>query len=73
MESNENRPNAALINREWYESAKGILSTKDLGGLLVAAVEYVLYGHMDIMLQEKACVVYAMIKPDLDRAGFIIA
>ena len=66
MESNENRPNAALINKEWYESAKGILSTKDLGGLLVAAVEHVLYGHMDIMLQEKACVVYAMIKPALD-------
>ena len=62
----ENRPNAALINREWYESAKGVLGDKDLSCVLVAAVEYVLYGDTDITLQGSAAVVFAMIKPALD-------
>ena len=60
------RPNAALINREWYESAKGVLPARDLSCVVVAAIEYVLYGDIDINLQDSAKVVFAMIKPALD-------
>ena len=66
METNSNRPTAALINREWYESAKGVLSARDLSCVLVAAIEYVLYGDTAINLQDSAKVVFAMIKPALD-------
>lgn len=66
MASNDQRPNAALINREWYESAKGVLGAKDLSCVLVAAVEYVLYGDTAITLQGSAAVVFAMVKPALD-------
>lgn len=65
MEDNK-RPNAALINREWYESAKNVLSAKDLSCVLVAAVEYVLYGDTAITLNDMARVVFAMVKPALD-------
>lgn len=65
MES-DNRPNAALINREWYESAKKVLSARDLSCVLVAAVEYVLYGDTAITLNDMARVVFAMVKPALD-------
>ena len=66
METDNKRPNAALINREWYESAKGVLGAKDLSCVLVAAVEYVLYGDTAINLQGNAAVVFAMVKPALD-------
>lgn len=66
METDNKRPNAALINREWYESAKSVLSARDLSCVLVAAVEYVLYGDTAINLQDSARVVFAMIKPALD-------
>ena len=65
MEDNK-RPNAALINREWYESAKNVLCAKDLSCVLVAAVEYVLYGDTAITLNDMARVVFAMVKPALD-------
>ena len=66
METNTKRPNAALINREWYESAKEVLGARDLSCLLVAAVEYVLYGDTGIKLQGDAAVVFAMVRPALD-------
>ena len=66
MESDNKRPNAALINREWYESAKSVLGARDLSCVLVAAVEYVLYGDTAITLQDSAKVVFAMIRPALD-------
>lgn len=62
----DKRPNAALINREWYESAKGVLGARDLNCVLVAAVEYVLYGDTAITLQGSAAVVFAMVRPWLD-------
>lgn len=62
----ENRPNAALINKEWYESAKGVLGTRDLSCVVISAIEYVLYGDTGITLQDSAKVVFAMIKPALD-------
>lgn len=66
METDNKRPNAALINREWYESAKSVLGARDLSCVLVAAVEYVLYGDTAITLQDSAKVVFAMIRPALD-------
>lgn len=66
METDNRRPNAALINREWYESAKSVLGARDLSCVLVAAVEYVLYGDTAINLQDSAKVVFAMIRPALD-------
>lgn len=65
-QDNSKRPSAALINREWYESAKNVLSARDLSCVLVAAVEYVLYGDTGISLQDNARIVFAMIKPALD-------
>lgn len=62
----ENRPNAALINKEWYESAKGVLGARDLSCVVIAAIEYVLYGDTGITLQDSAKVVFAMIRPALD-------
>lgn len=62
----ENRPNAALINREWYESAKGVLGARDLSCVVIAAIEYVLYGDTGMTLQDSAKVVFAMIRPALD-------
>lgn len=62
----ENRPNAALINKEWYECAKGVLGARDLSCVVIAAIEYVLYGDTGITLQDSAKVVFAMIRPALD-------
>lgn len=62
----ENRPNAALINKEWYESAKGVLNRGQLKTVLCAAIEYVLYGCTDQSLDEIERVVFAMIRPALD-------
>lgn len=66
METDNKRPNAALINREWYESAKGVLGAKDMLSVLAASVEYVLYGEAKITLNGDAAVVFAMVKPSLD-------
>ncbi len=66
METNNRRPNAALINREWYESAQGVLNRGQLKTVLYAAVEYVLYGYADKTLDEVERVVFAMIRPALD-------
>lgn len=62
----ENRPNAALINREWFESAKGVLNKGQLKTVICAAVEYVLYGNEEGPLDQMERVVFAMIKPALD-------
>lgn len=62
----DKRPNAALINREWFDSACGILNPRDLGSLLLGAVEYVLNGTYPERLQGAASIVFAMVKPALD-------
>lgn len=62
----ENRPNAALINREWYESAAQVLDAADLRWVLYAAVRYVLYGEVVDCLNGPASIVFAMVKPALD-------
>lgn len=62
----ENRPNAALINKEWYESARKVLSYDEQGALLISAVEYVLYGVERTKISGKVAIVLEMIRPALD-------
>lgn len=62
----ENRPNAALINKEWWESARKVLSYEEQGALLIEAVEYVLYGIGRTTQKGKVGIVFEMIKPALD-------
>lgn len=64
--NNEQRPNAALINREWFESAKSVLSADGLGRVLVAACNYVILGELEPKLGGSEGVVFAMIMPALD-------
>lgn len=66
MEENRKRPNAALINREWFESAVGVLQKNDLCDVLYCAVSYVLYGDQPLELSKSASIVFAMIRPVLD-------
>lgn len=65
MEDNK-RPNAALINREWFESAKSVLSAEALGRVLVAACNYVIFNELEPKLSGTESVVFAMIRPALD-------
>lgn len=62
----ENRPNAALINKEWWESARKVLSYEEQGVLLIEAVEYVLYGVGRTCPRGKVGIVFEMIRPALD-------
>ena len=62
----DNRPNAALINKEWWESARKVLSYEEQGVLLISAVEYVLYGVESTKLSGKVTIVLEMIRPALD-------
>ena len=62
----ENRPNAALINREWYESAASVLESRELAQLVLYAVQYVLYGISPETEGQMIKVVFAMIRPALD-------
>ena len=64
--NNEQRPNAALINREWLEAAKSVLSREELSKAVLCACEYVLYGDTQNTLSGSSAVVFAMIKPSLD-------
>lgn len=64
--NNIRRPTAALINREWYESSRRLLSKQALGDVLVACVDYVLYGEDYLDVREVKGVVFNMIKPALD-------
>lgn len=62
----EQRPSAALINREWFTAAQSVLDTQDLGRVLVNACCYV-FGLPAVMMDkptEKA--VFAMIRPALE-------
>ena len=66
METDNKRPNAALINKEWWESARKVLSYEEQGVLLIEAVEYVLYGIGRTMPKGKIGIVFEMIRPALD-------
>lgn len=62
----ENRPSAALINKEWWESARKVLSYEEQGELLIEAVEYVLYGIGRTTPKGKVGIVFEMVRPALD-------
>lgn len=62
----ENRPNAALINKEWFVAAKSVLSAEALGKVLVAACNYVIFGELEPKLSSTEGVVFAMIRPAMD-------
>lgn len=66
MDNDIKRPNAALINREWFESAAKALDRDDLSDVLFSAVTYVIYGDMPEGLNTAAEIVFTMIKPALD-------
>lgn len=66
MDNNEQRPNAALINREWFEAAKSALTADELAHLLVKSVEYVLYGFHPVRYDTMVETVFKMVKPALD-------
>jgi len=66
MDNDTKRPNAALINREWFEAALNVLGDDGLGIVLVNACRYV-YGLPEIsMYTHVQRAVFAMIKPALD-------
>lgn len=66
MEKDNRRPNAALINREWFESAASVLEGKQLALLVMYAVHYVFYGITPETEDQMIQVVFAMIKSALD-------
>ena len=66
METDNRRPNAALINREWFEAARSIMSVQDLGIVLVRACEYVFGSETFDVGGDVQKAVFAMIKPALD-------
>lgn len=67
MDSNDSkRPNAALINREWFEAAAGVLPADGLGRVLVAACEYVLNGSPGNLSSQVERAVFQMVLPSLD-------
>ena len=66
MENSEQRPSAALVNREWYAAAKSVLRRDQLGSLLIKAIEYVLAGGDGVQYDTMVETVFAMVKPALD-------
>lgn len=62
----DGRPSAALINREWYESAREILTREELGSAVLNAIAYVLYGDELPPSTSKVGIVCRMVKPQLD-------
>ena len=66
MESNDKRPSAALINREWFDAAAGALDSDGLGRVLVAAVNYVFGKSSGSLINPVESAVFRMIIPALD-------
>ena len=66
METNNKRPNAALINREWFESAAGIMSQEELAMVVLNACRYVFGLPAMAMRNQSQQIVFAMIRPALD-------
>lgn len=64
--SDERRPSAALINRDWFDAAERLMSSEDLGLVIVNACRYV-WGLPEVAMKNQVQrVVFAMIKPALD-------
>ena len=66
MNEDIKRPNAALINREWFEAAQQVLPEDQLGRVLLNACCYV-FGKQQYMMPEATSrAVFAMVRPALD-------
>lgn len=66
METDNKRPNAALINREWFDAASSVLGVEQLGIVLVNACRYVFGLDQYAGMTAVQGAVMAMIKPALD-------
>lgn len=66
METDNKRPSAALINREWFEAAQTTITEEGMGRVVLAACKYVFYGENAFMNSPVEKAVFAMIKPALD-------
>lgn len=66
MEDNNRRPNAALINREWFEAAVKTLTADGISHVLLAACNYVFYNEIRVRLDDFERCVFAMITPALE-------
>lgn len=64
--TNEQRPNAALINREWFLAARDILTREELANLTLIAVEYVILNREPVKVSKSVDLVFRMIRPALD-------
>lgn len=64
--SDERRPNAALINKEWFDAARSVMTDNELGIVLLNACRYV-FGHpVGRFNTEVQSAVFTMIRPALD-------
>lgn len=66
MEQDNKRPNAALINREWFAAASGALDADGLGRVLVSACRYVFGEPSGDLRNPVELAVFRMIVPALD-------
>lgn len=66
MDTDSKRPNAALINREWFDAASDALGVEQLGVVLVNACRYVFGLDLYIGMSAVQGAVMTMIKPALD-------
>lgn len=66
MDNEIKRPSAALINREWFDAARSVLSTDDMGLVMVNAACYVFGLPECAGMNQVQRAVFAMIKPALD-------
>ena len=66
MDNEIKRPSAALINREWFDAARSVLSTGDMGLVMVNAACYVFGLPECAGMNQVQRAVFAMIRPALD-------
>ena len=66
MDNDLKRPSAALINREWFESAASIMPQEDLAMVVLNACRYVFGLPAVSMRNQSQHIVFAMVKPALD-------
>ena len=66
METDNKRPNAALINREWFDAASSVLGVEQLGVVIVNACRYVFGLDQYVGMNQVQGAVLTMIKPALD-------
>lgn len=66
MDNDLKRPNAALINRDWFAAASDVLSRSDLAEVVLRSVEYVFGIDGQPKAGAQVALVFAMVRPSLD-------